>query len=181
MPEAKQNSASEETLFVTDTNIVDPDAKPRIHEYLADNGRKHFYAMSYAARCEMPFAHAMRFLREKTFLVTDKAGNQIEPIRAPSDGHHGHAIAYLADDEVISRLDELTQGALIKRANSLPGGSKFKANASKSDCIAFILESNRSKAKKAKDQRRAIDDDDLEMMSDEDIMEFMPGEEEVAA
>lgn len=125
--------------FVVDLNA--PSDKPREHQIIigkAPNGEMKLktYKLGSDTPTPMPIEHAMKFLVDKSFVVTDGAGKRIEPVIKREGGTGGFK---LAPNEIIADLSELTKEALQKRAMIMPGSEELKASASKDTLIEFIM------------------------------------------
>ena len=123
-----------ETLFVEDKNCNPADPE-RAHEMIID-GVKKVFPFQYGKRREMPFGHAMKFLVDDAFEVTDEGGKRYMPIPKPEKGGAGGLV--LKPGEVVARLDELLKDALHARCAMAPGGESVPARASREDMIGFL-------------------------------------------
>lgn len=132
-------------LYVRDSN-----AKPnkvRQHRIItamhtADDGETvvvddyQLYNLSSSIKCEMPEAHALQFLKDESFIVTDSNGVRIKPV-IKKDTDVGKIV--LADDELIAKYDELTQESLYKRCKIIPGTDHIKKNTKKADLVECLM------------------------------------------
>ena len=144
---------------VVDPSSIDPNAPPRRHQILVDGGLV-TYEFSPGVPTRMPEAHAMKFLASG-FPVVDEKDRSVKGFRkSEPDG----SVPALAPDEVIASLDELTQEALLVRAQAAPGGEAFKRGAKKSDLIDFLVASG---GLASSDEQPASDPDIEEMGADE--------------
>lgn len=140
-------------MRVVDTTAVPFDelskrGGPRTHVLVVDGLNKSFTFQPHEAK-ELPPAIAVRFLKDEAFKLVDKEGNPIEyrrRPRLPEELGAGERLA-VADDEVIARLEELTDKALQLRALELTGGEKFAEAANRADMIAFLTEHRKKRAK----------------------------------
>ncbi|WP_341702622.1 hypothetical protein [Ferrovibrio sp.] len=124
-----------ETMLVTDTTAV-PSNPRRVHTVVI-NGMPIDYTFEAGKPVEMPAAHAMKFVRVPEFIVTTKEGRRLEPIANPITRHV--SIQTLDPGQVVAGLNELTNTALLHRAQVLNGGEKYGANSSRDEVIAFIM------------------------------------------
>lgn len=131
------------TLFVRDTNCRAGFEK-RTHRVALDNGGFASYTFTQDEKLEMPAGHAMKFLKDEAWVVTDHEGNRILPIEEVKSGQE---IPKLRVDQVVARWDELTAQALLTRAQMRRGGEKFRQGAKKSDLIAFLTSEAEVKAR----------------------------------
>lgn len=123
-----------ETLFVEDKNCSSGDPT-RSHEILVD-GIVKVIPFEYGKRREMPFAHAMKFLVDDAFEVTDANGKRYLPIpKAEANGSQG---LVLKPGEVVARLDELLKDALAARCAVVPGGEQITPKTKREDMIGFL-------------------------------------------
>lgn len=148
--------------FVKDTN-----AKPnkvRQHKiitamHMADDGATvviddfQLYNLSSSIPCEMPEAHALQFLKDESFIVTDSNGVRIKPV-IKKDTDVGKIV--LEDDELIAKYDELTQESLYKRCKIIPGTEHIKKNTRKGDLIEHLM-SHEAKRKNVGQSRGSED------------------------
>jgi hypothetical protein len=92
----------------------------------------------------LPIDVALRFLKDDAFVVTDpRTGKKYDPTPPQPDIHSGAAFA-LASDEVVAKLDELTQEALFIRSKQMQGAEDIKKGTPKEKLISFLA---RSRAK----------------------------------
>jgi hypothetical protein len=84
---------------------------------------------------EMPYEHAIKFLRDPSFRVHDPAGNELKIAGPTSSGSH----IELPPHQVVAGLDELTVEALINRAKVLRGGHAINKNWGKERIVDFII------------------------------------------
>ena len=147
----------EEGAYVIDPT-VSPNGPARTHEQLWSDGRIEQYTFEFQKPLLVPLSHALRFLENgfKVF-VDEQCTRALKQTRSARDGHSGHVVQQLAEDEVIANLEELTAPALYKRAVTLPGGDAFKPNSKKADLVEFVSAFNQRNA----DAKRRVEVDDL--------------------
>ena len=113
---------------------------PRTHMLTDSHGRNHnFTFASASAEVEIPMVMASKLVGNDGFEVRNQRGEVMRIINSLDDVRNN-----LAPDECVAKFDELTQDALIARANVirtehgiLPLFSKKDA---KDDIISFLLE-----------------------------------------
>lgn len=121
----------------------------RIHEIITEmRGDEVISTKSYELfsdrPCEMPEEHALKFLRDKAFVVMDNRGKRVEPVEIKDITS---AKMRLEDNEVIAKLEELTREALLKRAKVMPGSEDVKASDTKETLVSFLVRKAREKFK----------------------------------
>lgn len=178
MPEEEQ-SQGEEMYGVEDLNATRVGVE-RAHDIIVA-GEIITYPFRPRHSTKMPFAHAVKFLKNKAFRVTDASGKVYEPIAEAKP--EARASLSIADDEVIARLDELTVESLAIRANALDGGEGFKKSSRKADIMAFLIE--RARQSRDPSARRAPgrggdDDGGADDMSDDEVAAMLGNEGEAA-
>lgn len=162
MADNEQQPASDTKVAETKATKADPKVKPngrkykvfdtsctgssrkRTHDVMVD-GELRQVEFNYPNAVEMPFAHAMKFLREG-FIVKDDEGNVVN---RPNEQTVESVVAF-GTDSVVARLTELTAESLFTRVATLPGGEAFRANSSKNDMVAFLEESAKKKLGRSK-------------------------------
>lgn len=87
----------------------------------------------------MPREHAMKFVSDPAFIVLDKDGNRVKPIRKRNMLAIGKALG-LDEDETVCEYAEMTKEALFKRAQTYPGGELLKPSDPKELLINFLKE-----------------------------------------
>lgn len=120
-------------------SVIDTNAKEHSRTHHPLGLGRVTYVMSPGQPTSMPEAHAAKFLCDESFHVFDDAGRRVTSLRKPTDDE-GEKGIQLADDEVIAKLDELGQEALLRRAHMQPGGEVFKKNARRDDLVEFLME-----------------------------------------
>ena len=80
----------------------------------------------------VPYRYAIRFAAIEGFDVRDSNNRQIRAVQTRQQTGFK-----LQADEVIAKLNELTQGALVRRANA--AGGKFNKNHKVAELIAFLV------------------------------------------
>lgn len=86
---------------------------------------------------EMEMDHAMQFLKDKAFIVTDAEGNRVEPVPVQKDGGTGSLV--LKPNEVIADLNELTTRSLYKRCKVIAGSDKIVEGTEREDMVDFLM------------------------------------------
>lgn len=139
MPGAKKDKTTEAPWSVFDKNArqMGPQGSiGRIHEPV--EGRT--YKLHFDIPCEMPEAHARKFLRDESFEVRDSAGNRVLPLgeaqrsRKPPEK--------LAPDQVVAHVTELTDTALLTRVALTAGGAAFDADTPREELVEFLIYGN---------------------------------------
>lgn len=134
----------------TQAGVIDTLAAPgteRRHDIItkmAPDGRTPLVIKSYSLNCDtpttMPLDHAMQFLKEPAFTVTDENGEVIKPLPVHKDGGIGSLV--LKQDEVIANLSELSREALYKRCKALPGADAITDKSKAQTYIDFLIAKN---------------------------------------
>jgi hypothetical protein len=130
-------------LYVMDGSAT-PTSGDRIHELMHAGGRLKSYTFEYGKPLHLPFALAVRFLKNEGFYRTDAAGEEIPFERAPKRPEElaaGEKLT-ISDDQVIARYSELTNEALTLRAAMLPASEEVVAKGPREAVIKFIVEHN---------------------------------------
>jgi hypothetical protein len=118
-----------------DRNAVE---RVRTHEFLnKDTGRVEFYRFHPTADGQdnpttVPQAFALLLAKNPDFLVKDDQGHELRIVET-IDG----AAPVLAADQVIAKLTELTQEALVARV--LAAGGKGGKTTARAELIAFLI------------------------------------------
>lgn len=143
---AAKPAIAKRTMRVLDTTAIA--GPPREHEQILDGQIKAF-KFEAGKGLELPEAIAVKFLKHDGFKLVDEDDNVIEYQRAPKqpDELQAGEKLILAGDEIVARLDELTNAALLKRAMAMPGGERFANEPNRAAIIAFMIQ---TKAKIAK-------------------------------
>lgn len=139
-PKAKAIPPAEKMLRVLDKTAKQGPGGERKH-VLIINGLPKEFTFEFTKPLSLPFAEAQKFLQHDNFVLIDDNGNQIVPRRLPKQPHElgaGETLA-MADDEVIARLDELNNAALLARAVLLKGGEQFVDKPERRALIDFLV------------------------------------------
>lgn len=104
---------TEEIGFVIDTLAV---AESRVHDVKTETGIVR-YTLSAGKPTEMPMDHAMRFLCDEAFIVTDAEGKRIKPLKSTE---HATNVP-VPTGFVLAAYEELSRDALVIRCKLLPG------------------------------------------------------------
>jgi hypothetical protein len=142
-------------LQVTDTTCT-PAYPTRTHDIMYQ-GRRAQVTFNYGNPLRLPIDVALKFLKDEAFVVTDEDGNQYDP--TPKAPEAAGAEFKLAPDEIVAKLDELTQEALYLRAKQLNGSDHIKKGTPKTELVAFLAAQRLTEAKaagKAKDDLDVI-------------------------
>ena len=138
--------------------------RPRTHEPVQGTTYE-LYAEKFTP---MPQAHAVVFLGDESFDVRNSDNEDVASLPKPPDAHDLGEFR-LNPGQVVANLQELSRDSLLVRAQRLPGGEQFKANAKIEDLIAFLLQEPEA-------QMAALrEDDGTEDMSDEDAAKMLGG------
>jgi hypothetical protein len=121
-----------EFLYVQDTTAT-ADYPTRTHELVVDGAVKRF-TFNVGERHKLPVEIALRFLKVKSFIVTDENEKRYDP--TPVDPQASDF--QLADNEVVALVSELSTEALVIRAKQIPGGEKMKAKDGREALIEFV-------------------------------------------
>lgn len=138
--EVKKQEA--ETVFVTDSTAT-PGYPTRTHEIIV-NGNNVQYEFQHGKSCEMPYAHGMKFLGIESFEVKHRDGTRIPTLPNVAERANGQQPPKLRPDEVIAKFDELSEEALIRRSNAIPGGERFTGQSDRDALIGFLLDRGRN-------------------------------------
>lgn len=92
--------------------------------------------------CFMPRDHAMRFLKDKAFLVYDEDRELVEPIETKKETDVN---VVLPSDEIIAKIEELSDVALFRRCKLLPNSEGIQEEkSSRDDMMDFIEAANKA-------------------------------------
>lgn len=156
-------TAKEPVALVIDTLAV---AAPRVHGIgVAFDKAGHpvqikNYSLSAEKATPMPLDHAMQFLKDSAFVVTDEKGNVMKPMENIAEKATHIA---LPEGCVIAKYEELTRDALVLRAKVLPNsGSIHPIKSKTSDVIAFLIAHDAAGKKPAKAQ--GMNEDELDRL-----------------
>lgn len=99
----------------------------RTHSMIVDGIAKPF-KFEPGVALSLPFAIAIKFLKTKGFICTDKDGNRMPYSRQPRQPEeYGAGERFeLKDSQTVAAYDELTNMAIYQRVLELPGGEKFR-------------------------------------------------------
>lgn|SRR5574337_1239673 len=140
----KGKKAASKLWGVVDSNAES--GKERVHDVIAEtytNGRPPKivqYKLNSQKPTPMPVDHAMRFLKDPAFIVTNEDDEIVEPVKATPESELGNRV--LPPDELIVNVTELHDEALFKRAKILPGGDKITEESTREEMIDFIVDFN---------------------------------------
>ena len=163
-PEA-QPTGNGSTLLVTDLTATS-DHPTRNHEVIVD-GRVQKLVFQMGERMTLPFLTAIKFSQNPGFLVENMDYSLFQAPPSDVDERDETPKIELGDDEVIARFDELIKGALVLRAQMLPGGEEITDRTGKDNVIEF-LKRERLATKKA----NSVSDGD---MSQDDLDNLFEG------
>lgn len=102
------------------------------------------YELSADVGTPMPMDHALMFLTDRAFEVTDSDGDIMQP---PPKADENNGAFELPPHQTIANWDELSKPALYKRCKVLPGSHDLKPTASAEAMVAFLQE-HRKNAKR---------------------------------
>ena len=137
--------ATTDTTKQAQWSVIDMNAikGPRKHEIpiKVDASGEVIMTRTYSIESEKPTLmdpeHAMFFLKDPAFIVTNDEGTQVKPVVQHDGGIGGFK---LGDNEVIAQYDELSKEALFKRCKILVGAEHIKETRTpKEDMIAFLV------------------------------------------
>lgn len=136
--------------FVVDTLAV---AAPRIHSIITafDKDNKPALTKQYPLSSDkptpMPLDHAMQFLKDKAFIVTNEKGEVLKPLENIEE-KASHV--QIPEGYVLAKYEELTRESLVLRAKVLPNAANIHPVKSKAaDVIAFLKAADAAKHKAA--------------------------------
>lgn len=141
----EQQAVKGEVGFVTDTAAINA---PRQHDIIESTDEKgnptaiKRYALSAATPTEMPFEHALKFLRDPGFVVRDAAGKILKPMknREQTTG------VVIPEGFVLAEWDELSKEALYLRCKVAPGSERLHPmKTHKDDLIKFLVAIEKAK------------------------------------
>lgn len=93
----------------------------------------------------MPLDHAMQFLKDKAFIVTNAKGEVMKPMENIAEVA---AHVSIPEGYVLAKYEELTRDALVLRAKVLPNsGSIHPVKSKAADIIAFLKADEAAKHK----------------------------------
>lgn len=134
--------AEEKTAFVRD--VLAMEGKARRHtliESFMPDGKTvrttRHYDLKAEVGTEMPLAHAMQFLKDANFVVSDAAGNIIQPIPVVSGNDRGGQ--RLQPGETVAHLSELTTSALLKRCKASAFSGNINEESSRETMIEYLM------------------------------------------
>lgn len=125
-----------EYLEVTDTTCA-PHFPKRTHDIMYE-GRIAQVTFELGKPQPLPLDIAIKFLKDEAFQVIDPGtGKKYDPTPKQPEAAGG-ASFQLAPDEIVAKLDELTQEALYIRVKQFPGTEEFKKGTPKEKLISFL-------------------------------------------
>lgn len=134
----------------------------RIHELMID-GIIRSYKFEYGKKTELPYEIGIKFMKDGFDVY--EPGSDV-PMRAPAVTDTTSNIR-LAPDEVVARLDELTDDSLVLRVALKPGGEKLAVGEfDREKTIAFLKGAMEKQQGKASEEENL----DLEDMSSDGIV-----------
>lgn len=142
---------------VLDTNGV---RKPRNHSPMEGVT----YALTAKNPTPMPREHAVKFLSDSSFKVYNEYGVHVpdlptaESLRAGQDRR-----ITLAPNEVVAKLHELTDEAILTRCQRFPGGERLTKKTKRADLEEFLVDAMQRRQKGIPDEKIGADaglDDD---------------------
>lgn len=129
------------TAFVRD--VLAMDGKPRRHslidQFMPDGITVRTvknYDLKADVGTEMPMHHAMQFLKDATFVVSDAEGNIIQPV--PVQGKNDFGGLRLKPGEIVAHLSELTTSALLKRCKISAFSGALNEESSREQLIDYL-------------------------------------------
>lgn len=151
--------------------VLDLTAKqgPRIHE-VADGVA---YPLSATSPTFMPTEHAMVFLCNEAFRVTDEEGNPVASLPTDVVSPTAAGPRRLEPGTTVARYEELGQDALVARAVRRPGGGQqIKKNTPKRTIIEFLHRTDRDRLAGLTD-RDGLSDHEFESMGDDETRRLL--------
>jgi hypothetical protein len=146
-------------LYVQDNNALEG---ARTHEQLLD-GKAVKTVFQPGEKVKLPFHHAVKYLIDG-FTVTDSGDTLYKkPGGAEKDAS---GAATLGEGEVIAHLRELTNPALLIRANQISGGEKYNGKTKKAVLLNFLTTNKGHKV--AKEEKKAAP---KSISGEEDLLE----------
>lgn len=95
-----------------------------------------YYDLNADTKTVMPIDHAMRFLRDSAFVVTDDYGKVLKPVASREQSTH----LSIPDGFVLAEYGELSRDALCVRCKLLPGSESIHPKrTSAADMIDFLI------------------------------------------
>lgn len=110
-----------DVLYVRDMNArLDEQRVHSITIRVYENGEVETkeYALSSRKRVKMPASHAMQFLRDESFEVTNEKGTRLKPVEKTPEVD---TRVILKPGECVAKYEELTDDALFRRCMATPG------------------------------------------------------------
>lgn len=147
-----------------DWGVRDRNARhaPRFHEAAIGV----VYALTADRICPMPRSHAVKFLCDPAFEVTDEHGDVQRPVTKALPATGGGVI--LRPGQIIANPEELTTPALLLRASMIPGAPENLGAATARERLINIVLSAASPSAVPEE------DGDIEDMDDQEIQKMMP-------
>lgn len=154
-----------EIWSVIDTNAHKAPTGSREH----DIGPKKYSLTSHTGT-DMPMEHAVNFLRDPSFIVTDADGEVVGSLDRQTAVGQVQPRLQLKSNQVIATLDELSNTSLLVRANEYPEGKGFKQNTKKETLIAFLTDQAKIAGGRGPDDAAAdAEDPEVEDVPDNQI------------
>jgi hypothetical protein len=129
--------------------------KPRRHQPVVDGPE---YQLNAKTPKEMPREHAVKFLSDPSFKVFNEYGAHVpdlpsaESLRAGQDRK-----ITLAPNEVVAKLHELTDEAVLTRCQRFPNGERLTKRTKRADLEDFLIEAMQRRAKGVPDEKIGAD------------------------
>lgn len=133
------------------------------------------YALRHDRFTWMPAEHAAHFLRDDSFVVVDASETVKPPLPSQAVQVAGRNTPVLEPGQVVARVDELENGALLARCLTMPGGEKFTTKTKRETMIRFLTGQAEARAAAAAKPEPDEFDPELEPVSDAEAKMMLDG------
>jgi len=163
------------TLFVLDST-ANARFPTRTHDLIVGYDEEiplvQTYTFTAHKRLEMPFAHAVKFLKIAEFVVSEDAEGKRRYDPTPSGKQAGMPVR--DSNQVVANLSELTIDALLIRCNQMTGGETITKRDGKEAMIDFLINASGKVAPRPTAPQGG--DDELEDMADDEVRNMLDDE-----
>ncbi len=139
MPQARKKTADPDTWTVLFLNAGllprKPDGTEQGVTHKARSGVA--YRLFAETPTEMPSSDAITFLCDEAYIVKNEEGERVQPMPAKAAANPAQVID-LEPGQSICFIEELTDTALLSRANQRPGGERFNSKTGRKTLIQFL-------------------------------------------